>query len=136
MRAAYGYSTFEIAGVAAETACGDLRELGYLLEQAPVSCRCLEEGADVSTMLTVHRCLTELAGAAYAVQDAPVFLAATDMLLRYSLARSRSYIATPAQPLFDVALGIALRQRKAAHQAAVAPGRRQPRRRPHAVDAT
>jgi hypothetical protein len=120
MRVDYGFSTSEIAGVAAEAACSDLRELSYLLKQAPMSWRWLEEGADVSNMLTVRHGLAELAGATYAMQDAPAFLAATETLQRYSLAASHSYTATSAQLLLDVALGIALRQSKAAHQAAAA----------------
>jgi hypothetical protein len=119
MRADYGFSTSEIAGVAAKAASEDLRELRYLLRQAPMSWRWLEQGCDVSNMLTVRRCLADLAGAAYAMQDAPAFRAATETLLRYSLAASRSHAATPTQLLLDVALGIALRQPEAAHQAAV-----------------
>jgi hypothetical protein len=120
MRADYGFSTSEIAGVAAEAACGDLRELGYLLKQAPMSWRWLEEGAGPQNMISMHQGLTELAGAAYAMQDAPMFLAAAETLLRYSLASSRSYTATPAQLLLDVALGIALHQSETARQAASA----------------
>lgn len=113
MRADYGFTASEIASVAAEAACGDLRELGYLLEQAPISWRWLEESAGVENMLTVRHGLTELAGAAYAMQDAPAFLSATETLLRYSLAASCSYTAMPAQLLIDVALGIALHRLEA-----------------------
>lgn len=74
----------------------------------------------MGNMLTVRRVLTELAGAAYAMQNAPVFLAATETIPRYSLASSRSYTATPAQLRLDVALGITLGRPEAVHQAAVA----------------
>lgn len=120
MRADYDFSTSEIAVIAAVAAIGELRDLRYLLTQTPVSWRWLEEGADVGNMLSVRIGLTGLAGAAYAMQDAPAFCAATETLLRYPLAASRSYTAAPAQLLLDVALGIALHQADAAHRAAAA----------------
>jgi hypothetical protein len=49
-----------------------------------------------------------------------VFLAAIETLQRYSLVASRSYTATPAQLVLDVALAVALRSPQATRDAATA----------------
>lgn len=110
LRAEYEFPD-DIADVALEYAEEQL-ELAYVVAQLPRAWDRLERAGEIEKVVFLRNELLEYAGALYALERASEFREAVSAFLDHSLARSTAYAASPGDLFADLALALAVRDKR------------------------